>query len=375
MADFDLPPLGIQGGDLAGRELLRVQQGGEHLDHAGLDAAGGAGGDGEADQPGGGVREPGQGLVPGLAAPLAEHGVRFAQQHQLRPVRQGLDGLERDGLRAVLDPPHEMSAARGEAQPPVHGEEPAVGQVEDPGGERVLQLISQRVLPVVVAADRGGDPAAGRGAHVRRYPQLRLGPPGRHPERPGQLIVAEQLDGGAVDRGGFHPVPGRAGAQVRVAAGGVDLEDAPHRLLPEQDPGLGQRRPGRRDRARFHRQARHRERPGQHQVIALIGEQRADDDAHRGHLGGKRTVQLVPVPCLRHRRRDRPVREQLRDQARPAQLPEQVLPEPGPGHSLRQQLSRLRGLRLTSAVTSGNSGRRRNDHGKLGGQRSSPVRR
>ena len=82
---------------------------------------------------------------------------------------------------------------------------------------------------------------------------------------------------------------------------------------------------------------------------------------------------LWPVLCLRHRRGDHPVREQLCDQACPAQLAEQVLPEPGPGGGLRQQSSRLRGRRALpiSAVASGNSRRRRKDPGKLGGQRSS----
>jgi hypothetical protein len=43
---------------------------------------------------------------------------------------------------------------------------------------------------------------------------------------------------------------------------------------------------------------------------------------------------------------DHPVREQFCDQTVPAQLPEQVLPEPGPGGSLRQQASRLRGSHI-----------------------------
>lgn len=49
------------------------------------------------------------------------------------------------------------------------------------------------------------------------------------------------------------------------------------------------------------------------------------------------------VLCLRHRLGDHPVREQFRDQALPAQLPEQVLPESGTGRGLRQQAPRIRG--------------------------------
>ena len=79
----------------------------------------------------------------------------------------------------------------------------------------------------------------------------------------------------------------------------------------------------------------------------------------------------VAVLRLRHRSGDHAVRQQFRDQARPAQLPEQVLPESRPGRRLRQQAGRIRVPPGTSILTSGNDGRRRDDHGKLGGQRSS----
>jgi site-specific DNA recombinase len=188
---LDLPALGVQGSDLAGRERVRVEQGGEHLDRGGPGPAGGTGGDGEADQSRDGIRQAGQGLVLVLTSPFAEHAVRFAQQDQFRAVGERPEGLERDGFRAVLDPPGQVRAGRGEPDPPVHGEEPAVGQVDDPRGERGFQLVCQGVLPVVVAAGRSGDPPAGPGAHVRGDPDLRLGPPGRHPERLRELVVVK----------------------------------------------------------------------------------------------------------------------------------------------------------------------------------------
>ena len=209
---------------------------------------------------------------------------------------------------------------------------------------------------------------------MRGDAQLRLGPARGHPERLRQLSVAEQLHRGAVDRGDLHPVPGHADAQVRVGAGGIDLEDAPHHLLAQQDPGLGQRRAGRGEGARSDRQARHRERPGQDPVITLIREQCSRQDAHHGHLGGQRPVQLVPVLGLRHRLGDHPVREQSHDQAFPAQFPEQVLPEPGTGRSPRQQAPRLRQARFIASLTSGNNGRRRKNHGKLARQQGSSAR-
>src|SRR6266567_3381963 len=86
------------------------------------------------------------------------------EHDQLRTVGQGLDGLERDGLRAVLYAPGQGRAGAGEPDPAVHGEEAAVGEVEDTGGEASFELVGQGVLALVVAADRGADPAEGRRA-------------------------------------------------------------------------------------------------------------------------------------------------------------------------------------------------------------------
>src|SRR5260221_590994 len=94
---------------------------------------GGGGGRGGGRRRGGGG---GRGLVAGRGAPFAGGGVRFGQAPQFRPGGGGRGGLEGEGLRAVLAPPHELGAARGEPDPPVHGKETAVGQVEDPVGER-----------------------------------------------------------------------------------------------------------------------------------------------------------------------------------------------------------------------------------------------
>ena len=64
--DFYLPSFGVQDRDLPGREHLVVQQGGQDPQQRGLGpAAAGAGGDGEGDEPGGGVRQPCCLRVPG----------------------------------------------------------------------------------------------------------------------------------------------------------------------------------------------------------------------------------------------------------------------------------------------------------------------
>src|ERR1700760_4683919 len=44
------------------------------------------------------------------------------QHDQLRAIGESLQGLERDGFRAVLDPPGQVSAGAGEPDPAVHGE-------------------------------------------------------------------------------------------------------------------------------------------------------------------------------------------------------------------------------------------------------------
>jgi hypothetical protein len=94
------------------------------------------------------------------------------------------------------------------------------------------------------------------------------------------------------------------------------------------------------------------------------------DDAHRGHVGGQRPVQLVPVLCLRHRRDDHPVRESSAIRTAQRSSPSRPSQNPGPGRSLRQQARRIPETGFTSAATRGNGLRRRNDHSKLRGQRS-----
>ena len=146
------------------------------------------------------------------------------QDDQLRAVGQGLQGLEGDGLRAVLDAPGQVSAGAGEPQEPVHGEEAAVGEVEHAGPEAVLELVCQGVLAVVVAADRGADPAEGRGADVGGDPQQRAGALRGGAEFAVEHVVPGQLHRGAVDRGDLQALPQQADPEVRVRDGGVELE-------------------------------------------------------------------------------------------------------------------------------------------------------
>ena len=56
-----------------------------------------AGQDGEADEAGNGVRQPGERAIPGVPPAFPEHVPAFAQEHELRSVLQGPDVPERDG--------------------------------------------------------------------------------------------------------------------------------------------------------------------------------------------------------------------------------------------------------------------------------------
>jgi hypothetical protein len=332
VADFHLPSFGVQGSDLGRGERGMIQQGGQDPDRCGLDpAAEGAGGNGEAHQPRGRVREPGSGLVTQGAAPLAEHPVRFAEPDQLGPVGQGFQGLERDGLGAVLDPPAQVRPGAGEPQPPVHGEEPPVCQVQHPRLQRPGELIDKGVLPVGVAAHRSADPAAGPGPHVRDDPQLGLGAALGYPERIGQDLAGEQLRGGAVERGGLHPVPQRPDPQVRVRAGGIKLEQAPHHVLTQERPGFRQRRAGRDRGAGLDGKPGQPERGRQDRIVATPGEQAPHDQADHRHLRVQRPVQLMIMRCGRDRLVDHPVREQLLEQAPAVEFVQPARPQARPG--------------------------------------------
>src|SRR6266568_307620 len=68
-----------------------------------------------------------------------------------------------------------------------------------PGCQRGFQLVSEGVLPVVVAADGGGGPPVRGGADQGDDAEHRVLPAGRRPERGGQLAVTVQPGGGAVE--------------------------------------------------------------------------------------------------------------------------------------------------------------------------------
>jgi hypothetical protein len=152
---FHLPSRGVKSGGLRRRERVRVEQRGQHADRGGLrPAAAGPGQDREADEAGDGVLQPGQRPVTCFLPAPAQHVPVLAQQDQPRPVLECPEQAERDdGAGGVLDPPQQMSAGGGEAEPAVHGGEAAAGEAELPRSWRSPELVGQRVLPVVVAAD------------------------------------------------------------------------------------------------------------------------------------------------------------------------------------------------------------------------------
>ena len=372
MADFYLPSFGVQGGDFGGGELLVVQERGQQPDDAGLDAAAaGAGHDFELDQAGDGVRQAGRGLVPVLAAPPGAHAVRFVQHDQLRAVRQGPDGLERDRFRAVLDAPAQVRADGGEPDPPVHGEEPPVGEVEHPFPQRGLQRIYEGILPVVVAADCGADPPVRRGADVGDDAEQGVPAAGGHPERLDERGAAEQRGGGAVEGGDLHAVPQFPDAQLGISASRVQLECPPRHVLAGQCAGLGQRRAARDRGAGLEAQTGHGERGAQDLVVALPGEQAACEQAQQGRLRVQRPVQLVAVRNGGHCLVDNASGEKLLQQGRPVQALQFLQPQARPGRHPGGQV-RPKAVLLPGPCISSRAGlRRRHAHGKMAGQRSS----
>ena len=376
MADFHLPSSCVKGRDLRCREGIGVQQRGQHADRRGLGpAAAGAGQDREADQAGDGVLQPGQAPVVGVAAAFPQHVAALAQQDQLRSVFQRPELAERDGAGGVLDPPQEVGAGGGEAEPPVHGEEAAVGEAELAGPERAFELVGEGVLAVVVAADRGGLPPHRPCLQQCDQPQLGMPAALGDAELRGQFRAVEQVQGGAVEDDQLQAERRPALRQRDVVPRGVELEGPSHRLLAEPGAALRERGTGRHRRARPDSRPGHRERPGQDHVIALTGEKSARHQAQHGHLRGQRPIEQVRVAALGRRLPDRPGGQQLPDQPVPAQLGEPVLvvPQPRPGRDPgRERLaSRVRAVTLAS----GNGGRHGNEHGKMSGQRSSCGKR
>ena len=114
-------------------------------------------------------------------------------------------------------------------------------------------------------------------------------------------------------------------------------------------------------------QAGQPERRRQHRVIAGAGEQARDQHADHGHLRGQHPVILMARGRLPQRAGDHAVGEQVFQQALPAQLRQPLRPEPRPG---RDPGGHLRGP-VVIPLRRGRSGRRRDDHGKLGRQQSS----
>jgi hypothetical protein len=118
-------------------------------------------------------------------------GVRVQERGQ----EPDLQSPELGAFRRVLDAPQQVRAGAGEPDEAVHGEEAAVGEVQLLRTGRVLQLVSQGVLPVEVAADDDGPPPPGAGVQQPGGPQQRLGASGRNAEFLREQWVVEQFQG------------------------------------------------------------------------------------------------------------------------------------------------------------------------------------
>ena len=110
---------------------------------------------------------------------------------------------------------------------------PRSARLSWPGRERALELVGQRVLAVVVAADRGGLPPHRPCLQQRDQPQLRVLPALGDAELGRQLRAVEQVQGGAVEDDQLQAERGPARRQRDVVPRGVELEGPPHRLLAQ----------------------------------------------------------------------------------------------------------------------------------------------
>ncbi len=292
--DFDEPSFLVEDGELAGGIEVRVQEGGEQPDLGGFRAAAaGAGQHGEADEPRDGVRQRREGGAGGGLAAAGAHAGALAEQHEFRSVFQQLKGLEGDAFRAVLDAPQQVGAGAGEPDEAVHGQEAAVGEIQLPGAERVLQLVGQGVLAVEVTADDGGPPAAGARVQQPHEAEQRFRAGSGDPELLREQRVVEQFQGGAVDLGDLQAERGPVLACGKVVPGRVSREHGPGRGLPGPFPGLGVGGAGRHRGAGPDRHAGHLEYQGEDRVVAEEREQRPGDQAQRRDLGVQRPLLLV----------------------------------------------------------------------------------
>ena len=244
-----------------------------------------------------------------------------------------------------------------------------------PGCQRGFQLVSQGVLPVVVAADGGGGPPVRGGADQRDEAQHWVLPAGGHPERGVQLVIGVQRGGSAVERGDLHPVPQLPDAQLRVRAGRVQLERPARDVLAGPRPGLRQRRAGRHRGARRDGiEARHGEHGAQHLVIALPGEQAPGDQASRVFFAVSTRSSLWPCGAVTAASPMAPSAQELLQQALAVQALQFLQPQARAGrHPGRQARPQAAPFRLRPGISDGGGAglRRRHTHGKMAGQRSS----
>ena len=257
--------------------------------------------------------------------------------------------------------------SRRTAQIPVHGEEPAVGEVQHAGPEGSRRAGRRGRSP---RRDRSRFPRRSSGGwRCGRAPTTRSSgrPPPRRSRtrRPATSLRSSSIvvPSSAVTSRPFHSAVSPSSASPRSR---VELEDPAHGQLAEPLPGLGQGAAGRdRPRAGTAGPAGRTPSPAPGHS-PRSGNRQADQHADEGHLRVQRRVVPVPGRRLPQRPRDHVLGEQGLQQALPAQLRQPVRPEPRPGGDTGRRLARDKGLRRR-----GIDGRQVKGHGKLAGQQGS----
>ena len=254
---------------------------------------------------------------------------------------------------------------------------PRSAVLRSPAGERLLQLIGQSVLPVQVAADRGGDPAAG--ARCARAPRCAASAWSR-PWAPRTRSASSSLLNSSMVVPSIavtsiwcqaEPVPRSASARAASIS-----KITAHRLLVQQDPGLGQRRAGRGDGCPVSPAGRASRTSGPgpgHNPDPGTAPRRGRHIAVTSAVSARSSL----CPCSACATAVAITPSASSSAIRPARRssPSRSSQNPGPAAACASRPAASAGPASHLRLASGNSGRRRNDHGKLGGQQSSSARR
>src|SRR6266540_3555482 len=300
---LDLPPLGVQRGQLVGGCHGGVKDRGHQPVAVGAGAPARVG-QGVLDHP------------HGDRVALAAVGARI-QAREPRPVRKHLvDRQLGGGLAAAFDPPHQVRAGPGHLPPQLGADKQPVGQQQHPRPKPAPiagQVACQRLLPAGVGTLDGVDDRVRARLHQPHHPHLRER---AHPLPAAAFCPTQRLVGGAVGHVQAGPVhhqqpppsipraPGRLGRQWPRGLREQHLE----RLGAQPLTRLGQRRgtrhvpvrPGAPAPPRLHCPAQPLHQAAHDLLVGRVAVQRQRQHEVDDHAGGQQPAALLGPASLLH---------------------------------------------------------------------------